>query len=74
MTMLPRLEAEEELSRIGAMSMAFGGTRPAERRRHLARLKRLAGGHMAPAKATPAVLAMMGIGVTVVPPGEGGDG
>jgi hypothetical protein len=72
--MLPRLEAEQELTSINAMSLAFGGVRPAERRRYLARLKRQAAGATKAAKPTPAMLAMMGIAVTVVPPAGGGNG
>ena len=67
--MLPRLEAEQELTTINAMSLAFGGGRPSERMRYLSRLRRVAGGRQqAAAKPTPAMLAAMGIGVTIIEP------
>lgn len=65
--MLPRLEAERELKEINAMSVAFGGGRPFERQRHIGRLRRIAAGATKAAKPTPAMLAAMGIGVTIVP-------
>lgn len=70
--MLPRLEAEHELNQINAISVASGGARPAERQRYLGRLKRMAAGATKAAKPSPASLAMMGIGVTIVEaPGSG---
>ena len=66
--MLPRLEAERELASINAMSAAYGGMRRGDRQRYLGRLTRAAQGGGAPMRATPAVLAAMGVAVIVVPP------
>lgn len=66
--MLPRLEAERELTTINAMSLAFGGGRPSDRSRHIARLRRRAAGKTVTEKANPALLASMGITVTIVDP------
>lgn len=68
MAMLPRLEAEAQIARINAATLAFGGVKPAERRRQMSRLQRQAAGGRAVQKATPAMLGMIGIGVTVVEP------
>jgi hypothetical protein len=70
--MLPRLEAERELASINAMSAAYGGMRRGDRQRYLSRLSRVAQGGGAPMRATPGILAAMGVAVIVVPPeGEG---
>lgn len=66
--MLPRLEAERELASINAMSAAYGGMKRADRQRYLGRLSRAAQGGGAPMRATPAILAAMGVAVVVVPP------
>lgn len=66
--MLPRLEAERQLSQINAMSAAFGGMSRSDRSRYLAGLERQAMGRRSHVKASPAALAAMGIGVTVVGP------
>ena len=68
--MLPRLEAQRELADVQAMGVAFGSVSATDRRRHLARLRRLASGVRA-APATPQVLAAMGVGVVLVPPETG---
>ena len=68
--MLPRLEAQREIASINAMTVAFGGMKPFDRQRYLGRLERMAkGASTAPVKATPEVLAAMGINVVIVPPG-----
>jgi hypothetical protein len=73
--MLPRLEAQRELADISAMSAAFGNLRPAERRRYLGRLARLAtsGGGRA-ARPSPESLAAMGVAVVVMPTRSPSDG
>lgn len=76
--MLPRLEAERQLSQINAMSAAFGGMSRSGRSRYLAGLERQATGRRVGVKASPAALAAIGIGVTIVGPDglpiEGGVG
>jgi hypothetical protein len=71
MTMLPRLEAEAQIARINAGSLAFGGVKPAERQRQMSRLQRQAAGGRAAQKATPGMLGMMGIAVSIVEPEAG---
>lgn len=64
--MLPRLEAEEQLGRIHAGALAFGGGEKRDRERAIAALERQARGPQAkrkPQKANPADLAVMGIAV-----------
>jgi hypothetical protein len=73
--MLPRLEAQRELADISAMSVAFGGMRSEDRRRHLGQLRRIAmGGPGGVLKATPQSLAAMGIAVVIVPAEGTADG
>ena len=70
--MLPRLEAERELASFNVMSAAYGGMKRGDRQRYLSRLTRAAQGGGAPMRATPGILAAMGVAVVVVPP-EGAD-
>jgi hypothetical protein len=68
--MLPRLEAEEQLGRIHAGALAFGGGEKRDRERALAQLERQAKGPAArknPKKANPADLAAMGIAIRTAP-------
>jgi len=65
--MLPRLEAERELTSINAMSAAFGGLQRGARQRYVSRLLRAARGGGAATPATPAMLAAMGVAVIMVP-------
>ena len=68
--MMGRIEAGERLAAINDRSVASGFVEPHDRRRHLGRLERRAQGVSArAAKASPAVLAGMGIGVVSVPSG-----
>lgn len=72
--MMPRIDAGERLAAIGDGHIAAGLMRQHEAGRMIRRLEETAGGPRAPrAKATPAVLARMGIGVTAPPaPAEKG--
>ncbi|MFN3990056.1 MAG: hypothetical protein ACK4IS_07340 [Erythrobacter sp.] len=66
--MLPRLEAEEQLARVEAGVLAFGGGDKAERREAIRELQRRARGpgrRAKPAKASLADLAGMGIAVRI---------
>lgn len=70
--MLPRLEAERQLSSIQAMAAAFGSMKKPDQQRYLGRLQRLAEGGMArPVKATPELLAAMGVAVVIEEAGNG---
>lgn len=67
--MLPRIEAEEQLSRVTAIALGTGAVQKHEARRALAQLERQAGGvRRKAAKASPETLMAMGIAVTVLPP------
>lgn len=69
--MLPRLEATAELRQINALAIGFGGVKAGDRARHIARLEQQANGEAQTMQASPAMLAMMGIAVVVVPgPGK----
>jgi hypothetical protein len=62
--MLPRLEAEEQLARVHAGGLAFGGGEAREREKAIGALQQQARGPRAkvkPARADPADLAAMGI-------------
>lgn len=64
--MLPRLDAEEQLSRVHAGALAFGGGEKRERESAIGALERQAKGPRGkakPVKANPADLAAMGIAV-----------
>lgn len=66
--MLPRLEAEEQLRRIEAGALAFGGGEKRDRERAIAKLERQAKGPKArqrPKQASASDLAMMGIAVRI---------
>lgn len=67
--MLPRLKAEEQLMAISAGTMASGRADKREAQRYLTRLDRSAeGGRLKAVKATPEMLAGMGIAVEIVSP------
>lgn len=72
--MMPGLQAEERLAGINDAAAAGGNMRTFDRQRFMRELERAArgGGKRAPAKASPAALAAMGIGVSTVAgtPGE----
>lgn len=71
-TMLPKLQAEEQLAAISAASIGGGHVKPADSRRAIRDLERAAnGGRRRAMKATPEVLAAMGI--AVIKQQEGGD-
>jgi len=64
--MLPRLEAERQLGDIQATAAAFGSLKKGDQKRYLARLQRLMeGARKAAVKATPEVLAAMGVAVVI---------
>jgi hypothetical protein len=70
MTMLPRLQAEEQLDAIRAGGLAFGGYKPDAQREMMARLHKIANGHERRPRARkpkPAMLGSMGIGMKLVP-------
>lgn len=74
--MLPRIEAEEQLAAVSAVALGGGKVKRNEARRAIARLERQAnGGRRKAVKATPTMLAAMGIAVVEIVPGEtrGGD-
>ncbi|WP_110753412.1 hypothetical protein [Phyllobacterium leguminum] len=71
--MLPRLEAEEQLMRIAAASLGSGQVKQRDARRAIDQLERAVhGGRRATAKATPDMLAAIGIAVIEVPPASPG--
>lgn len=62
--MLPRLEAQEQLAAISAAALGSGHVKTNDARRAIAKLERQAqGGRRKAVKATPQVLAGMGIAV-----------
>ena len=62
--MLPQIEAGERLAAIGDRALAAGNMRPADAARVKRRLEdNRRGGRQRAAKATPAVLRGMGIGI-----------
>ena len=75
-SMLPRLQAAEQLDRVRAGALAFGGYEKHDARALLDELHSRAAGHFAgeaeagrkPRKAGPEALAAMGIGMIVMPP------
>lgn len=69
MTMLPRLQAEEQLDAIRAGALAFGSYKPDTQRDMMDRLHKAAtGGERRRArKPKPAMLGEMGIGMVLVP-------
>lgn len=69
--MLPRLQAEEQLARIGATALGMGGGEKRDRDRAIAALEKQARGPVAkrPKKARPADLAAMGIALRVAEKG-----
>lgn len=71
--MLPKLQAEEQLAAISAASIGGGHVKPADSRRAIRDLERAANGgrRRRAMKATPEVLAAMGI--AVIKQQEGGD-
>ncbi|MBA5778071.1 hypothetical protein H2509_13555 [Stappia sp. F7233] len=69
--MMPRIAAEEQLMAINAVALGSGRIEKRETRRSIERLERMARGErQAAAKATPQMLAMIGISVKM--PGMGG--
>lgn len=66
--MLPRIEAGERLASIGDAALAAGNLSPADARAMSRRLSEAAQGERRrAAKATPEVLAAMGVGVVIAP-------
>lgn len=76
--MMPRLQAQEQLARVRAGGLAFGGYAQADAAAMLGELKRQAAGGADAAtgrarKVGPAEMAAAGIGVTVVPRKDAAD-
>jgi hypothetical protein len=70
MTMLPRLQAEEQMDAIRAGGLAFGSYKPEAQREMMDRLHKTANGHerrQRARKPKPAMLGTMGIGMKLVP-------
>lgn len=70
MTMLPRLQAEEQLDAVRAGGLAFGSYKPEAQRDMMDRLHKTASGHerrQRARKPKPAMLGAMGIGMKLVP-------
>lgn len=66
--MLPRLQAQEQLTAIEAAALGSGMVKKDDRRRALAQLERRAsGGRRRATKATPAMLRAIGVQVIEVP-------
>ncbi len=63
--MLPRLEAERQMGNIQAMAAAFGAMKKTDQQRYLGRLRRMMEGASPRAKATPELLAAIGVEVVV---------
>ena len=71
--MMPRLEAEEAIDASRVVALGSGSLKPAAARQALRQLERQAqppGSRPPAAKANPAMLAGMGIGVKIVPSKE----
>lgn len=77
-TMLPRLQAQEQLDAIRAQALAFGGYAENDREEMMSTLRAAAAGEEIedeePTRATPELLAAMGIGIVSAPSGKGMSG